>query len=200
MHSEQTKQYILIHALKGHGKSTLARMINKSLNLRGLQVQEQILADPIRDMVSKTFPETKWEDFENEVTKNLPHPGLFGQTPRKVMQLFGTNFAQECFGKEIWCKILESNTTDCDYSIIPDVRFSHEVDYFKDKMKIMIFLYREGVVQDEFNNHSSESGLMHLYDADNPRHIRIDLPKESTLEATEEYVREVLFDLILEVK
>ena len=179
------KKYILIHGMKGSGKSTLANMINSKLKNSGIFV----LADAVREKISKAF-DISTEELESEDTKNLPNKKLYNQTPRKVMQLFATEFAQECFGKEIWCRILndEIQQDAYKYNIIPDVRFEHEYDYFNNVDALIIFLSRDGVYQDEFNAHSSEKGLMHLYDSNNPKHIRLDLPKESTLEGLEEYV------------
>lgn len=185
------KEYILIHGMKGSGKSTLAQMINSKLNNSGIFV----LADAIRVKISKAF-DISTDELESEDTKNLPNEKLYGQTPRKVMQLFGTEFGQEAFGKDIWCKITDEEIVHhtYKYNIIPDVRFEHEYDYFKDSL--VIFLSRDGVYQDEFNAHNSEKGLMYLYDSNNPRHIRLDLPEESTLEGLEEYVDAFLIDYI----
>ena len=186
------KKYILIHGMKGSGKTTLAQMINSRLTDSGIFV----LADAIREKISKAF-NIDTEELESEDSKNLPNKKLYNQTPRKVMQLFGTEFGQEAFGKSIWCKILndEIQKDVYEYNIIPDVRFEHEYDYFNEAT-LIIFLSRDGIYQDEFNAHSSEKGLMHLYNPKNPRHIRLDLPKESTLEGLEEYVDAFLIDYI----
>ena len=185
------KKYILIHGMKGSGKSTLAQMINSKLENSGIFV----LADAVREKIALAF-NIDTDELESEDTKNSPSEKLYGQTPRKVMQLFGTEFGQEAFGKTIWCKILNDEIQQdiYEYNIIPDVRFEHEYNYLKDSL--VIFLSRDGVYQDEFNAHSSENGLMHLYDSNNPRHIRLDLPKESTLESLEEYVDAFLIDYI----
>lgn len=177
--------------MKGSGKTTLAQMINARLSNSGIYV----LADAVREKISKAFDISTGE-LASEDTKNLPNEKLYGQTPRKVMQLFGTEFGQEAFGKTIWCKILnnEIHRGPHEYNIIPDVRFEHEYDYFKDSL--VIFLSRDGVYRDEFNQHSSEAGLMYLYDSNNPKHIRLDLPEESTLESLEEYVDGFLIDYI----
>ena len=186
------KKYILIHGMKGSGKSTLANMVNSKLANSGIFV----LADPIREKISKAF-DIDTEELESESSKNSPSEKLYNQTPRKVMQLFGTEFGQAAFGKEIWCKITDEEIAQYKYkyNIIPDVRFEHEYDYFNNEA-LIIFLSRDGVYQDEFNAHSSEKGLMHLYDSNNPRHIRLDLPRESTLEGLEEYVDAFLIDYI----
>lgn len=186
-----TKVYILIHGMKGSGKSTLAQMINARLSNSGIYV----LADAVREKISKAF-DISTDELESEDTKNLPNEKLYGQTPREVMQLFGTEFGQEAFGKDIWCRILndEIHQGQHEYIIIPDVRFEHEYNYFNDSL--VIFLSRDGVYQDEFNAHISEKGLMHHYDSNNPKHIRLDLPEESTLEDLEEYIDAFLIDYI----
>lgn len=187
------KEYILIHGMKGSGKSTLAQMINSKLENSGIF----ILADPLRVKISKAF-DISADELESEASKNLPNEKLYGQTPRKVMQLFGTEFAQGCFGKEIWCKILNDEIQQdvYGYNIIPDMRFEHEYNYFYNVATLIIFLSRDGVYRDEFNAHISEKGLMHLYNPKNPRHIRLDLPSESTLEGLEEYIDAFLIDYI----
>lgn len=187
------KEYILIHGMKGSGKSTLAEMINTKLKSSGIFV----LADPIRERISLAF-DIDAEELESEETKNLPNEKLYGQTPRKVMQLFGTEFGQAAFGKTIWCKITDEEILQnkYKYNIIPDMRFEHEYDYFYNVATLIIFLSRDGVYRDEFNAHISEKGLMHLYDSNNPKHIRLDLPKDSTLEGLQEYIDEFLIDYI----
>lgn len=191
MHAE--KEYVLIHGMKGSGKSTLAKMINNKLENSGIF----ILANAVREKISLAF-NIDIEELESETTKNIPNQKLYNQTPRKVMQLFATEFAQECFGKDIWCKITNEEILQSKYkyNIIPDMRFEHEYDYFYNEATLIIFLSRDGVYQDEFNLHSSEKGLMHLYNPDNPKHIRLDLPAESTLESLEEYVDAFLIDYI----
>ena len=187
------KEYILIHGMKGSGKSTLAEMINAKLKSSGIFV----LADPIRERISLAF-DILSDELESEETKNLPNEKLYGQTPRKVMQLFGTEFGQVAFGKTIWCRIINGEILQdkYKYNIIPDMRFVHEYDYFYNVATLIIFLSRDGVYRDEFNAHSSEKGLMHLYDYNNPKHIRLDLPAESTLEVLEEYIDGFLIDYI----
>lgn len=194
-------KYILIHGLKGHGKSTLANMIYTELSNLDYRVAQFILADPAREMLSKLF-DLDSSQFESEEFKNTPHADLYNQTPRKVMQTFATDFAQNCFGKTFWCKKLEENVSsyigDIDFVIIPDIRFLHELNYFSEKSLSTIFMNREGVEKDEANNHISEAGLLHMYEESNHDHIRLEFPEDSTLEGTQEFVREVLIDMILE--
>lgn len=194
------KNFILIHGLKGHGKTTLANIIEEELNNLVIPTKQLILADPIREKLSKAF-DVSFDIFEHEDIKIKPHPDLFNQTPRKVMQLFGTEFAQECFGKDIWCRIAKNKANALSnifrFFIIPDVRFIHEVDYFLEKAALTIFIRREGAGEED--SHISEQGLYHLYDENNPRMFFLDLPKESTISGTRIFVRNIIIDKILEL-
>lgn len=193
-------KFVLIHAKKNHGKTTMANLIEAELANVGIRCRQLVLADAIRDMVMRTF-DLPFEVLEDQAIKNKPHPALFGATPRSVMQLFGTEFAQKAFGKDIWCKILyeEALKTPNHYIIIPDVRFEHEVEFFKRDMHTMIFLEREGA-SDEYENetHSSEAGLMHMYDEISPKMVRIDLTREATIEGTRHWVKNFLIDFMFE--
>lgn len=62
----------------------------------------------------------------------------------------------------------------------------------------MIFIRREGAGQ--IDTHYSEQGLYHLYDENNERMFFLDLPKESTLEGTNDFIKNVIIDKILEAK
>lgn len=193
-----TPKFVLIHAKKNHGKSTMGNLVEAELSNVGIRCRQLVLADAIRDMLMRTF-DLPFEVFEDQDIKNKPHPALFGATPRLVMQLFGTDFAHKAFGKEFWCKLLyaEAIKTPNHYIIIPDVRHEHEVEFFKRYMHTMIFLEREGVT-DENETHSSESGLMHLYDELNPKMTRVDLPREATIEGTRHWVKNFLIDFMFE--
>lgn len=115
------KKFILIHSLKGHGKTSTANMIENELS-KLYNTKQLILADPIREMLSRAF-EVPFDVFDHEDIKNAPNEDLYGESPRKVIQLFGTEFAHNCFGENIWCRITENRANalsqSTDIFIIP---------------------------------------------------------------------------------
>lgn len=115
----------------GSGKNTTANILSDLYGLEQLS-----FADSLKDVISAVFG---WpRDLMEGVTKEsrtwreqvdpwwsnrLEMPGF---TPRKAMQLIGTNVFKDHFNHEIWVASLERKLHDGNY-VISDVRFGNEM-------------------------------------------------------------------------
>lgn len=144
-------------------------------------------ADPLKDIVCIILGCTR-EDLENKEFKETPlgeewlktidnfdewgfkkeTPIKEILTPRKILQLLGTECGRHIIHKDIWINALFKDYDDNNWVelsdgakyinsnwIITDVRFLNEAKYIKDKGGLLIRINRNV----ETNNHSSETIL-----------------------------------------
>lgn len=142
----------------GHvGKSTTSRNIIKEIQLQEprLNVTSFAFANPIYyiaeyftkiptiTLKDEIYKETKW------TKKTAPIPCLEGWTPRKFLQIIGT----ECFRNNIninfWIETSIKQISSYDIAIAEDARFSNEYKC----CDFVIELKREGI--DYLKNHAS---------------------------------------------
>lgn len=122
-------KFICIVGKKNTGKTTLAQMLVRSAPS---YCRDIALADELKRMAAAAF-DVDIKVFNDQELKECAMYELFGQTPRKCMQMFGTDFMQKFVNKYIWCDVAvsklmhEGRTGDV---VISDIRFPHEVDYF----------------------------------------------------------------------
>ena len=64
-------------------------------------------------------------------------------SPRKIFQLFGTEFARDNICQDIWLRMAEMNMEDGCVMIIPDVRFLNEAEWIKSNNGIIISVSRD---------------------------------------------------------
>lgn len=113
---------IFISGLKGSGKTTVAEYLSKKYNTTPIAFGDK-LKDMIYDLsMIFDFPISSRQDLDNPDTKEVY---------RKHMQFIGTEICQKYFGKLCWVK--QVNVPKTGLTIISDLRFKHELKYFKDK-------------------------------------------------------------------
>lgn len=164
---------IAVVGTKGQGKDTVAEMIVQELE-HNHNVLKIALADRIKKTLATMF-DVPLEVFYDEEKKEIPHWALFVDTPRHVMQIFGTEFAQKNYHETIWCdlayeEICKKCRADEDFvAIITDIRFDHELKYFREKGAEIVFVHRDFEPTPWWKfwekTHSSEKGLYHRYDS-----------------------------------
>ena len=113
---------IFISGLKGSGKTTVAEYLAKKYNTTPIAFGDK-LKDMIYDLcMIFDFPISSRQDLDNPNTKEVY---------RKHMQFIGTEICQKYFGKLCWVE--QVNVPKTGLTIISDLRFKHELKYFKEK-------------------------------------------------------------------
>ena len=124
------------------------------------------LAQRLKEACKIIFNQTDDEVY-SEIGKAKEND-YWGMTNRKILQLFGSDAMHPIFGPDIWCRALHI-TLDMLISrgvtkfVICDVRFPHEVIYFKEHFGgNFIYVQRPGITNlltNEEQNHASETSL-----------------------------------------
>lgn len=188
--------YIGIVGTKHQGKDTFAAYLQHHLKKQSpWNTYCLALADTLKTALAEAF----WIDpeyFTDQNLKEQPLEILGGKSVRQALQTFGTEWAQAQFGKEVWCRVLETRLGKARknmFAIVTDVRFEHELDYFNKRNAFMIYIYRDRILSRQITPgthdrranmdnqtdpsgepvHISEAGLYHLYDAWDPRQFLV---------------------------
>ena len=148
------------------GKNTVGTILNMDFGYKVCAV-----ADPIKDLCSSLF---NWDrDLLEGATdesrfwreqKDLYWSGALNMdiTPRKMMQLIGTEAFRDGVHKDIWVKILWSKIQDCQKVAITDIRFHNEHNLIKKNNGKIIKVLRDSC---EHSYHKSEQDF-HQWDVD----------------------------------
>ena len=131
---------------KGVGKNFVADLVAEVLREAGLVVEQDALANPIKDFCEKVLgldpkilhgndeaknapTQYRWENMPKWLRKKTGHLTGF-MSHRKVMQVFGTELCREIWDPRVWSKALGRRTERCDadFLLITDARFSDEVE------------------------------------------------------------------------
>lgn len=115
----------------GAGKTTLAKTLGITVSL----------ADGIRSMLSKEYPNVDWYD-RSQKYKETFHTAI-NNTPRNVLKSYG-RLKILAEGTHIWCKVAQpfilqhiGNTPVS----IDDIRRTDEVKYFREEFKNVLHLH-----------------------------------------------------------
>ena len=132
-----------ICGIAGSGKTTAAMHICQQL-----PYWRYSFAGPLKDAVADLFMLDR-ERLNEEHYKNAPND-TWGLTPRKIMQLFGTEAMRGTFGKDFWLiqaeeriKLLAAKAVANKLCVvIDDVRFQNEIDFIKWYGGKILYIYR----------------------------------------------------------
>ena len=87
----------------------------------------------------------------------------WGMSPRRMLQLLGTEATKPVFGDDIWLKrwfLSYSAVQDTDHVVVPDVRFDVEAEAIRHLGGTIIHIVRPGVGLDgDSATHVSEAGI-----------------------------------------
>ncbi len=87
----------------------------------------------------------------------------WGMSPRRMLQLLGTEATKPVFGADIWLKrwfLSYSAVRDTDHVVVPDVRFDVEADAIRGLGGRIVHIVRPGVGLDgDSATHVSEAGI-----------------------------------------
>lgn len=110
-------------------------------------------------------------DPQNFLDRDLKEEEVeyWGMTPRRMLQLLGTEATKPVFGDNIWLKrwfLSYSAVRDTDHVVVPDVRFDVEADAIRNLGGTIIHIVRPGAgLPGTTGEHSSEAGI-ELLDGD----------------------------------
>jgi hypothetical protein len=122
-------------------------------------------ADSLKDAVGVIFGLTSKQMY-TFVGKSTVDP-FWNETPRAILQRFGTECARNHYDDQIWVKSLfkfiHDNALDNTHDrwVVPDVRFSNEVQAIKDHNGIVVEIVRTGHMGENIGiaGHASEISL-----------------------------------------
>jgi hypothetical protein len=149
-----------VHGPLNGGKDTVASLL---MELRPGTFTTYAFARPLKQAGKILFGFTD-EQLEDRILKEAVDP-FWGFTPRKAMQLLGTEFGRDMLRKDIWIKRaereVEMNKARGLKTIITDVRFENEAEWIRSlgEKAGLIYLEVTNLVRDEKYNHASEAGI-----------------------------------------
>ena len=148
-----------IHGPLESGKDTVATtIVNKYPKL----YRQYAFAWPIKKACKIIFGFSD-EDMNDRVLKERIHP-VWGISPRKAMQLLGTEYGRDMINKDIWVMRAEaeikSNSDEGLGTIISDVRFDNEAKILRSRNGVIIHIQRPDLNKEkDVYKHGSEQGI-----------------------------------------
>ncbi len=148
-----------IHGPLNAGKDTVANHIQHLFpNLFG----RYAFALPIKQACEVMFGFTHDQMYDT-VIKERVDP-FWNFTPRKAMQLLGTEFGREMLRDDVWIRRAEmehrKNLSQNKGTVIADVRFENEAEWIRAQPNsLIIYLSAPNLQKDERYQHPSEAGI-----------------------------------------
>jgi hypothetical protein len=182
-----------VHGPLESGKDTVAKtIIERYPNL----YRQYAYAWPIKQACKIIFGFTD-EDMNDRVLKERVHP-FWGVTPRKTMQLLGTEYGRGMIREDIWVLRAEAeiqkNASEGYGTIISDVRFENEAEIIRSRNGVIIHISRPSLDTSRENyQHASEGGITIL----NQDHV---IKNNGTLEQFKSRILELFVDEKLRAK
>jgi hypothetical protein len=149
-----------IHGPLNSGKDTVATLIQE---LRPGKYRRYAFASPLKEASKALFGFTDHQ-LEDRTLKEAVDP-FWGFTPRKALQLLGTEYGRDMLRKDIWIKRAElevaKNAVEGYDTLITDVRFENEAEWVRERDDaVLIRIEPVGLVKDGVASaHSSEAGI-----------------------------------------
>jgi len=141
----------------GVGKDTVADYILRQHK----DCKKEAFADPVKRIAVEIFGFTK-EQVYNQKLKEIVDD-YWGVTPRKFLQLVGTDMFREVFRKDVWVVLFNKKFISSPHKItlVSDIRFQEEIDYIKSQNGIIINILRnhKSILSEESRQHKSEKSL-----------------------------------------
>jgi hypothetical protein len=158
-----------VHGPLNGGKDTVATYLQAKFPDR---FGRYAFARPLKEACEKMFG-FSMEQMEDRLLKEQVDP-FWGFTPRKALQLLGTEYGRGMLRDDVWIRRAEQelmkNSKSSRGMIITDVRFPNEAEWIRGKDNaVLLYLEVPGLKRDERYNHASEAGI----DFDNLVDIKI---------------------------
>lgn len=135
----------------GAGKTTAAKYVANRHKLLRLA-----FAGPLKEMLKQLGLS---EEQVNGSLKETPCDLLCGKTPRKAMQLIGTEWGRDLIGAPLWANVWSKEADyrlkkDCSI-VVDDARFNNEFQVIRDRGGVFVRVERPGE-RSVFTGHASE--------------------------------------------
>lgn len=107
------------------------------------------------------------EQLEDRGLKEKVIP-FWGMSPRKMMQLLGTEAGRNVFGEDVWVKSLinrieqDQRSNADNLYVISDVRFENEAEAIRNMGGYIVHLKSDILVTTSESAHASEAGIQQL--------------------------------------
>lgn len=139
----------------GSGKDTVGEIIQR--NIPGSEIKK--FASPIKQIAGIILGEDP-RKFEDRIYRTAPLGPQWGfLTPRKILQLLGTEAGRDIIHPDIWINATFANwNQDTDW-IITDVRFPNEAESIKKRGGVVVHVKRDVETPKKYAEHSSETSL-----------------------------------------
>lgn len=141
------------------GKDTLADYI---MEQSGKDYYKYSFAKPMKQIAKDIFGFTDAQLYDPIVKEQIDE--FWEITPRRFLQLLGTDMFRDTFRDDVWIKLAEKCINEqgkC--MMIPDVRFDNEAAFIKDQGGIVIHIKRDMDDAEESRKHVSEKGINKKY-------------------------------------
>ena len=157
------------------GKDTLADMILSSdiCDMNNTIYIQKSFAHPIKKIMTEIFGFTEESVYDQNAKEVVD--SFWDITPRKLMQLIGTDMFREQFRDDVWIKLAEFEINNNHNVIFSDVRFDNEAEMIHKHEGINVHIVRDEENQENKFQHKSEGGI-------NPNLIDIVIYNNGTIE------------------
>jgi hypothetical protein len=143
------------------GKDTLADLMIK---FRPGTFYKYSFAKPMKDIAVKIFGFTEAQMYEPDKKQEVDP--FWDITPRKFLQLMGTDMFRDTFRDDVWIKMAEKSMMEHPdiHMMVPDVRFDNEAEFIKDQGGFLIKIVRKTDKSlEKCKKHVSEAGVDEKY-------------------------------------
>jgi hypothetical protein len=141
------------------GKDTVAaRLVERHGYVR------HAFADALKEGCAAVFGLTREQLYGDDKERVDP---FWQDTPRRILQLFGTECVRRGYRDDVWIKALERRIAGLPHVVIPDLRFPNELAAIKAWGGAAVLVVRPGAgATGGVEGHASESALDHVREWD----------------------------------
>ena len=134
---------------KRTGKTTCSNFLVNDYDFKSIA-----FADPIKEAMKIAF-DLNYEQLDGKLKEVVDE--RWGLSPRQLFQKFGTDFARNVIGQDVWIRRMkiELSKMKNENIVVSDIRFPNEAIAVKEMGGYLIKICRKGFEVDE-NSHISE--------------------------------------------
>ena len=118
------------------------------------------LAAPMKRIAEEIFGFTREQLTDHDLKETVDD--YWDITPRRFLQIMGTEMFRDCFRDDVWLKLAERRMRDIAPArmVVADVRFPNEAEFVRNLGGVVVKIIRPSVDSpSSASAHSSEAGL-----------------------------------------